>query len=149
MRGVPSVELERIVPAIANHVPHLQVAWDERRRPVLRQVVERRPILAGNLEHVAKALRGDERGARAAALEQCVRGHRHAVREDGDVARPQARRIDRAHRSLGLVRRRRWHLGRDELAVDQRDEVGEGPADVDSQARISHRAILAVACRAT
>jgi L-seryl-tRNA(Ser) seleniumtransferase len=36
VRAIPSVELERVVPAIANRVPHLQVAWDERRLKVTR-----------------------------------------------------------------------------------------------------------------
>jgi seryl-tRNA(Sec) selenium transferase len=36
LRDIPSVELERIVPEIANHVPHLQIAWDERRLNVTR-----------------------------------------------------------------------------------------------------------------
>jgi L-seryl-tRNA(Ser) seleniumtransferase len=36
VRDIPTVELERIVPAIANHVPHLQIAWDERRLKVTR-----------------------------------------------------------------------------------------------------------------
>ena len=36
VRAIPSVELERIVPAIANHVPHLQIAWDERRLKMTR-----------------------------------------------------------------------------------------------------------------
>src|SRR5206468_5803332 len=30
VKDIPSVECERIVPAIANHVPHMQVAWDEK-----------------------------------------------------------------------------------------------------------------------
>jgi uncharacterized pyridoxal phosphate-dependent enzyme len=36
VRAIPSVELERVVPAIANRVPHLQIAWDERRLKVTR-----------------------------------------------------------------------------------------------------------------
>ena len=31
VKGIPMVECERVVPPIANHVPHLQIAWDERR----------------------------------------------------------------------------------------------------------------------
>lgn len=36
MKAVPTVECERIVPAVANHVPHLQVSWDEKRVKVTR-----------------------------------------------------------------------------------------------------------------
>jgi len=30
VKAVPTVECERITPAIANHVPHLQIAWNEK-----------------------------------------------------------------------------------------------------------------------
>jgi L-seryl-tRNA(Ser) seleniumtransferase len=31
LQGVPSIQFERVTPAIANHVPHLIVLWDEKR----------------------------------------------------------------------------------------------------------------------
>lgn len=31
VNGIPTVGCERVVPAVANHVPHLEVAWDEKR----------------------------------------------------------------------------------------------------------------------
>ena len=31
LKDIPTVECERIVPPIANHVPHLQITWDEKR----------------------------------------------------------------------------------------------------------------------
>src|SRR5262249_11862440 len=31
VKGVPTLECERIVPPIANHVPHLILSWDEKR----------------------------------------------------------------------------------------------------------------------
>jgi L-seryl-tRNA(Ser) seleniumtransferase len=31
VKSIPTVECERVVPAIANHVPHLQIVWDEKR----------------------------------------------------------------------------------------------------------------------
>src|SRR5262249_29741162 len=48
VQGVPTVQCERIVPAIANHVPHLQIAWDETqvrhtRAQVTRQLMEGDP----------------------------------------------------------------------------------------------------------
>src|SRR5581483_3964455 len=41
VRAVPGVETERIVPAVANHVPHLIVAWDEQRLGRTRAQVTR------------------------------------------------------------------------------------------------------------
>ena len=70
------------------------------------------------------------------------------MREDGDVLWLQARRVHCPHRALGLVLRRGRNLGRDELPVDERDEIGERPADVDSQPCVCHRAIISVHNRA-
>ncbi|HJZ90379.1 MAG TPA: aminotransferase class V-fold PLP-dependent enzyme [Gemmataceae bacterium] len=39
VKGIPSLECERIVPAIANHVPHVQIAWDEKRVKITREKV--------------------------------------------------------------------------------------------------------------
>src|SRR5262249_36241158 len=39
VKDVPTVSCERIVPAIANHVPHLQLSWDERRVKRTREQV--------------------------------------------------------------------------------------------------------------
>jgi L-seryl-tRNA(Ser) seleniumtransferase len=36
VRDIPSLQTERIVPAIANHVPHVILAWDEKRLKVTR-----------------------------------------------------------------------------------------------------------------
>jgi D-glucosaminate-6-phosphate ammonia-lyase len=41
VKAVPTVECERIVPPIANHVPHLQLTWDEKRVKVTREKVTR------------------------------------------------------------------------------------------------------------
>jgi L-seryl-tRNA(Ser) seleniumtransferase len=38
---IPSVQFEHIVPAIANHVPHLQIAWDEKRVRITREKLTR------------------------------------------------------------------------------------------------------------
>ena len=65
--------------------------------------------LAAQLDDVLEALGGDERGARAAALEQRVRRDGGAVRERADVARAGAgaleRGLDSGEHALGLVRR--------------------------------------------
>src|SRR5262249_25590188 len=39
LNGVPTLECERIVPAIANHVPHLILSWDEKRLALTRAQV--------------------------------------------------------------------------------------------------------------
>src|SRR5262249_56889368 len=37
LRDVPTVQCERVVPPIANHVPHLVLSWDERRVQLTRE----------------------------------------------------------------------------------------------------------------
>jgi L-seryl-tRNA(Ser) seleniumtransferase len=37
VKEVPTVECERIVPEIANHVPHVQITWDEKRVAITRE----------------------------------------------------------------------------------------------------------------
>jgi L-seryl-tRNA(Ser) seleniumtransferase len=41
VKDIPSVECERVVPPIANHVPHLVLSWDERRVPLTRAQLTR------------------------------------------------------------------------------------------------------------
>lgn len=41
LKAFPAVECEHITPAIANHVPHLQVAWDESKVKITREKVTR------------------------------------------------------------------------------------------------------------
>jgi L-seryl-tRNA(Ser) seleniumtransferase len=41
LKGVPTIGFERVTPAIANHVPHLIVTWDEKRVKVTREEVTR------------------------------------------------------------------------------------------------------------
>jgi L-seryl-tRNA(Ser) seleniumtransferase len=47
LRGIPTVECERIVPPVANRVPHLIVAWDEGRLRVTRARLTR-ALMEGN-----------------------------------------------------------------------------------------------------
>ncbi len=39
IKEVPTIQLERIVPPIANHVPHLIVTWDEKRLKMTREQI--------------------------------------------------------------------------------------------------------------
>jgi L-seryl-tRNA(Ser) seleniumtransferase len=41
LRGIPTLQFERIVPPIANHFPHLQITWDERRVRLTRERLTR------------------------------------------------------------------------------------------------------------
>jgi len=41
LKDIPTVECERIVPAVANHVPHMQIDWDTSRRKVSHEQVTR------------------------------------------------------------------------------------------------------------
>jgi len=41
VKEIPSVQCEGIMPPIANHVPHLQISWDEKRVRITREEVTR------------------------------------------------------------------------------------------------------------
>ena len=90
-------------PSGAEAAPHLeaQVALDERRRPVGERVVERRTVLARDLDDVGEALVRDERDGGARPLEQGVRGDGRAVGEHRAAARSLglAERIDGRRRT--------------------------------------------------
>jgi seryl-tRNA(Sec) selenium transferase len=42
LKGIPSLQCERIVPAIANHVPHLLLTWDEKQVRLTREQVTKK-----------------------------------------------------------------------------------------------------------
>ena len=93
--------------------------------------------LVRDLDHVAEAVSRNERGARALALDDGVGGERGAVHEHADVAERQARLRQRAAGALddGHLRlpRRRQQLGDVPAPAAEQHDVGERPADVDSQ----------------
>jgi L-seryl-tRNA(Ser) seleniumtransferase len=55
LQDIPTLQCERLVPPIANHVPHLQLTWDERRVKITREQLTRElaagdpPILIGRV----------------------------------------------------------------------------------------------------
>ena len=109
--------------------PSAVAARHERLGPVGPRVVERRPVLAGDLDHVGEALGGDQRDPGAPPLEQGVGGDRGAVgRATPAGRRRRAGRRPRRRARLARVARRRRHLG--DRAVGG-DEVGERAAGVD------------------
>ena len=81
--GVERLELALGAHALAHR--EAQVARDQRGRAGRREVVQRGPGLPADLQQVAEAVGGHERGTSAAPLEQGVRGHGHAVGEGLDV----------------------------------------------------------------
>ena len=94
-----------------------QLARHQRPRLDDVDVVLVEAALVRDLDHVAEAVGGDERGARALALDDGVGGERGAVHEHADVAERQARLGQRAACALddGHLRlpRRRQQLGDD------------------------------------
>ena len=62
-------------------------ARHQRCRPVDHQVVMIEALFVARLDHVAKALCGDEGGPGALALDQRIGGKRRAVDEDVDIGR--------------------------------------------------------------
>ncbi len=87
------------------------VAGHERLGPIDARVIERRAVLAGDLDHVGEAPIGDQGNRRAPPLEQGVGGHRRAVGQHlrADLARrPESHphRLARVLRSRGHLRHR-------------------------------------------
>ena len=104
------------------------------------QVVDRTAVLPPDLQHVPKPFGRDERHSRQLEVdlpEQRVRrdgagmrNERHLTRRD--VRQQRAQRLQQP--VFGRLRRRRHLETHQPPVVLQRDEVGEGPADVDSNA---------------
>ena len=103
---------------------------DQRRRTARLQVVELRACLPADREHVAEALRRDQRRARPFALEHRVRRHSRTV---DDLIRREARLIQPGQHASRRVVWCRGPLVDGQLAVLPEQEVGECPADVDSE----------------
>ncbi len=119
--------------ALAHRQPPL--ARYQRRRLLQVEVVLLEAALGAELDRVAKALGGQERGARALALDQRVGREGGAVDDDLDVTGTNPGRFERGadaleHRLLGR-RRRGEDLDRPLPRLPLGDHVGEGTANVD------------------
>ena len=93
------------------------------------------PGAPAELERIAEALGGDEGAAHALALQHGVGADRGAVDDRLEAGRRLAERGEACHEAVGLVRRRRRHLGDAHGCgggIDQ-EQVGKGAADIDPE----------------
>ena len=116
-----------------------QPARHQGRRQVDVDVVLLEAVLVPDLDRVAKALGGDERGFGALALDQRVGRQGRAVDDDREVGRGQRRLaqhlVDRRDDgALGRLRRRQ-DLGAPPPLAHFERHIGKGAADVDAQSR--------------
>ena len=114
-----------------------QLARHQRLRLDDVDVVLVEAALVGDLDDVAETVGGDQRRARALALDDGVGGERGAVHQHADVGEGEARGGQHAARALddGHLRRPRrgQHLGDEAALPGQQHDVGEGAADIDGQ----------------
>ncbi len=119
---------------------HAMLAGDERRRLGDAVVVDRRPCLTTEFQHVAKAARGHEAGARAAPLDDDVRRDGRSMPEIADPGRLQPEGREHLRESvldrLGRVGRRRFDLEEPDRAAGlvQKREIRERAANVNPDA---------------
>ena len=120
-----------------------EIARHEWPRLLEVDVVEVRPDLAADLQHVAEALGGDERGPWGLALDQGVGGDGGAVDEVGDGVRRDValgeNAFDRVQEAPGRIRRSGGDLrdsGRPGVFGEQHG-IGEGTADVHANPELS------------
>jgi hypothetical protein len=92
------------------------------------------PVAAAHLQHVAKAARGDDAGARHLALQQRVGAHGGAVHDGRDVRGRIGHARHAVHEAACLLAARGRHLddARGAVGFVEHEEVGEGAADIDA-----------------
>ncbi len=119
---------------------HPQVARDQRRRLGPGDVVHPGHAQVADLQDVAKALGGDQAGARTLVLQDRVRGDRGAVPDLLDVVALDAELLEQPCQSFGdragvVVDAGRDFPGPRAAILGQEHDVGEGAADVDADAK--------------
>ena len=111
----------------------------QQRGALLVKLIEVRAVLAADDQHIGKARRRQQRSDGAAAFEQGIGGHGHAVDDhelgegEGDAVSRSRSRNPCSDRAALIVGRGR-HLVDAQPAVLPDHEVGEGAADVDADA---------------
>ena len=89
VKAIPTVACERIMPPIANHVPHLQITWDETRVKITREQVTR-DLAAGTPPiRIGRVTRTGDKGILISVL--CLQ-----VGEENEVARRLAEILRKA-----------------------------------------------------
>ena len=107
-----------------------ELRGNERFAAIDEGVVERWSVLTADLDHVAESLARDQGRSRPRPFEQRVGRNGRTV--DQDFGRGVDELADAGDHSLTLVLRR-GDLGGEHPVPVPRDDVGEGPADVDAQ----------------
>jgi hypothetical protein len=105
--------------------------------PVGEPVVELRPVLAADLQHIAEAFGGDEGRLRPAVFEEGVRGHGRAVDDPLDLTKGDPQALAqlmeaREHAEIRGPRRGDFQIDQTLGVYVEEDEVGERPAHVDA-----------------
>ena len=133
------------LPARIDPLLHLdpEIALDELRRLLPPEVVEARHAKVPELEHVPKAAGRDEAGERPLVLEDRVGRDRRAVPDLGHVRPGEGGLVEdlreTARDRLCVVLDARGHLaGEDPAPGVEEHDVGEGSADVDTDAIAVH-----------
>ncbi len=126
--------LDRTVGAQAFRRLEAILAAHRRRRLGIEEIVDVAPVVALHEQQVAKARGGDEGHARALAFQHGVGSDGRAVPQILDAREIDARGRERVEGTdIGAARRAR-HLGHDHAAVLDGHQIGEGAADLYSDA---------------
>ena len=126
------------------------VAGEERFGEIEVQVVLFEPAFGAHLDHVAKALRRDQRGLRTPPLNQRIGGERGAVDDLADGGGGDARLGADLMQALnngvfggGIGRQ---HLGGDHAHIGFHHHIGEGAADIHAQSDRRRHKPIPVGC---
>ena len=152
-RGAERVGIERLelLARVVQPPADLDDVRARQQRPRLAEVdvVEPRPVAAGDVVDVAGTARGEQHHALPAALQERVEALGRAVDGEGDVARRGDHLLEAGEDALGQVVRRRRRLARrvaPGLLVIGHD-VGERAADVHRDAVAAHGIVPPAASR--
>jgi hypothetical protein len=133
-----------------------QGARRQRLRLVDRKIVLIVAALSTDIEHVAEALRRDNRRLRAASFDDGVGRERRAMNEDVDIADTSAGVGENETHPIqhGLLRSRgrRQHLARPAILAHIQHDIGESASDIDSKPHfgpLNHRHISAAPAEPT
>ena len=107
-----------------------QAALDQRTGAVEEQVERFDPVAPSDHVDITKTFGRNQRGARPFPLEHRVDCDGRAVEHFGEPRHVAAHEIERVRHTLRWICGNGRRLGRDDVAVDDADEIGERAADV-------------------